>query len=386
MNNGSFKLSNEILSNIISSLYEAAIDDRLWNTALKKIGEPILCHCTDMISIGEHDFQNQLYIADLSNSDLVNFNAILREEIESGFNIKVNFTKSAEGTGYWSDRNYIKEREMPKHSYYQEGSALINDTYHGGGFILENDSNHLTAIGSFRSKKLGGFQEKEISYYNLLAPHILRAIEIGRIQRYHNLSLNHISLNEDSRLNENQPGLVLLNQAGKIVEMNRKAANIFGMNDGITDSNTMIAIANRTAHQNLVKDIKALITKPHSDTYSQPRYINIPSTSGKRRYKLFVAPITHHMDRFFGYYGAVYVFEYIEVDSGSIEALADHFQLTPAESKLALDLLKGYSLKSYAKKHSISIETPRYHLKNIFLKTDTNRQADLIIKLQKFMR
>ena len=62
-----------------------------------------------------------------------------------------------------------------------------------------------------------------------------------------------------------------------------------------------------------------------------------------------------------------------------IDLLRCHFGLTPAEARLALHLVAGETLRSAAVKLSISYETARTSLKNIFGKTGTCRQAELVI-------
>ena len=64
-----------------------------------------------------------------------------------------------------------------------------------------------------------------------------------------------------------------------------------------------------------------------------------------------------------------------------IELLRCHFGLTPAEARLALHLAAGETLRSAEAKLSISYETARTHLKNIFNKTGTCRQAELVVVL-----
>ena len=62
-----------------------------------------------------------------------------------------------------------------------------------------------------------------------------------------------------------------------------------------------------------------------------------------------------------------------------IELLRCHFGLTRAEARLALHLAAGETLRSAEAKLSISYETARTHLKNIFHKTGTCRQAELVV-------
>jgi DNA-binding CsgD family transcriptional regulator len=64
-----------------------------------------------------------------------------------------------------------------------------------------------------------------------------------------------------------------------------------------------------------------------------------------------------------------------------IDLLRCRFGLTPAEARLALQLVAGEALRSAAAKLGISYETARTELKNIFNKTGTCRQAELVIVL-----
>src|SRR5262245_30986886 len=64
-----------------------------------------------------------------------------------------------------------------------------------------------------------------------------------------------------------------------------------------------------------------------------------------------------------------------------IELLRSHFDLTPAEARLALHLVAGETLRSAEAKLAITYETARTHLKNIFSKTGTCRQAELVVVL-----
>jgi DNA-binding CsgD family transcriptional regulator len=63
----------------------------------------------------------------------------------------------------------------------------------------------------------------------------------------------------------------------------------------------------------------------------------------------------------------------------SIDRLRCHFGLTLAEARLVLQLVAGETLRSAAVKLGISYETTRSSLKNIFRKTETCRQAELVI-------
>uniref|UniRef100_Q01TQ7 Transcriptional regulator, LuxR family n=1 Tax=Solibacter usitatus (strain Ellin6076) TaxID=234267 RepID=Q01TQ7_SOLUE len=60
--------------------------------------------------------------------------------------------------------------------------------------------------------------------------------------------------------------------------------------------------------------------------------------------------------------------------------------LTPAEIRLAIALFKGQSVEAYAREAAISINTARWHVKQIYAKTGVKRQAELVQILLKCHR
>jgi DNA-binding CsgD family transcriptional regulator len=71
-----------------------------------------------------------------------------------------------------------------------------------------------------------------------------------------------------------------------------------------------------------------------------------------------------------------------EMDSKTLAKLL----LTPAENQLAIALFKGQSVEAYAKQAGISINTARWHVKQIYAKTGVKRQTELIHMLLKCQR
>jgi DNA-binding CsgD family transcriptional regulator len=63
--------------------------------------------------------------------------------------------------------------------------------------------------------------------------------------------------------------------------------------------------------------------------------------------------------------------------------LQQAFSLTPAELRLVLGLVKGLSLQAIAQQHGLSVGTLRVHLKSVFAKTGTRRQAQLLTLLDR---
>ena len=65
----------------------------------------------------------------------------------------------------------------------------------------------------------------------------------------------------------------------------------------------------------------------------------------------------------------------------SRDLLCKQYGLTYAEARVAALLLEGYGLPQCAELLSVTIDTVRSHLRNIFLQTSTHRQAEFVSSL-----
>lgn len=67
-----------------------------------------------------------------------------------------------------------------------------------------------------------------------------------------------------------------------------------------------------------------------------------------------------------------------QVDANTLHA---RFEMTPAEARVAATLCEGLQPIQVAEQLNISRTTVAFHLRNIYAKTDTNRQAELVALL-----
>jgi DNA-binding CsgD family transcriptional regulator len=54
------------------------------------------------------------------------------------------------------------------------------------------------------------------------------------------------------------------------------------------------------------------------------------------------------------------------------------FGLSPAESRVAVALARGYTIKEIAQRHRTSVNTVRTQVKNVLDKTRADRQVELV--------
>ncbi|MEP9360993.1 helix-turn-helix transcriptional regulator [Sphingomonas sp. KR3-1] len=64
-----------------------------------------------------------------------------------------------------------------------------------------------------------------------------------------------------------------------------------------------------------------------------------------------------------------------------IDRLAQWFGLTPTEARVVTALVDGQTPQDYAASNGVSVNAVRFHLKHIFLKTETASQAQLVARI-----
>ena len=74
----------------------------------------------------------------------------------------------------------------------------------------------------------------------------------------------------------------------------------------------------------------------------------------------------------------VYLFDPMLDLNRMLKPVCETFRLSPVEARIACHLAAGRSIADTAKAMRIQVQTARGYLKNVFLKTDTRRQAELV--------
>src|SRR5690606_33744115 len=111
--------------------------------------------------------------------------------------------------------------------------------------------------------------------------------------------------------------------------------------------------------------------------------LTVPRADGTRPYQVLLAPVSaQSREQVFGFRrhvaAAMVVSDPDSVSEPAATALARLFELTPALARLAAALAAGRTLAEYAESASITQGTARWHLKELFARTGTSRQADLV--------
>jgi DNA-binding CsgD family transcriptional regulator len=274
----------------------------------------------------------------------------------------------------------ITEREKDQHIYYDWHGKWSDTRFRLVG-QMSIAPQVQAGIALHRAKRSGRYEAPEVEQLSFLHGHLARALTIGlRLGSVGSLQSGITEL-----LDRNPVAVLLLDEFSRLVYANRSASAMPLNNDGVRLSSDGIVADNKAVNDAL----QALISEALSPTGAMrappPQVVRIPRASGKRPYCVFVSKVGPQHSALSTYKPAVCVIITDPDDQRRppLQSIQAAFGFTPAEARLAAILSTGADLRVAADELRITYGTARARLAQIYLKTDTRRQGELIHLLLK---
>jgi DNA-binding CsgD family transcriptional regulator len=177
-------------------------------------------------------------------------------------------------------------------------------------------------------------------------------------------------------------GAILVALEGRPHLANRAALTILQKRDGISMARGEI-VADRASDTYLLhKLLHEAITSPESgEPKDSPMTLRRETAQTPLVVRVVPGPELHSWP---GSTGRTALLKLYDQDMGMMVdegALSRIYGLTRGEAALATHLIQGRSLEEAAEKLFISLHTARTHLKRIFMKTDTHRQPEFLVRM-----
>jgi DNA-binding CsgD family transcriptional regulator len=173
--------------------------------------------------------------------------------------------------------------------------------------------------------------------------------------------------------------VILVDTRGAVGGMNERATGIIAQGDGLLIYHGVLRCRNPEdtgALHRLVGDVGRRAT---SHAAESGHGLRIRRPVGRRPLTALITTLRgKNALRNGGVVVAVLVNDPEETPALDVQMLRAWYDLTPAEARLAALLASGLSLEGIVDRLGIGTNTARTHLKNIFSKTDTRRQGELI--------
>ena len=176
-------------------------------------------------------------------------------------------------------------------------------------------------------------------------------------------------------------GAMLVAPEGRPQLVNRAAQAILQKKDGISLARTGL-IADRAADTRLLhRLLQDAITSPE---LGEPRDSPVTLQRKTARSSLIVRVVPGPGLDCWNGTNRTALLKLYDQDQGLVvdeRALSSLYGLTRGEAALAARLVQGRSIEEAAAELFVSVHTARTHLKRIFMKTDTHRQTELVVRM-----
>ncbi len=283
-------------------------------------------------------------------------------------------------TEFGRDQALTRARVLADDEY--ENSALYTEVlkaariWHVIGGIVAGDKVTVAALGFYRPREKDAFTDAEIERFRALAPHVGAAV---RIQQ--KIAALELRLADAAEVLDRLPlGVLLVDGRGRIITMNRGAKRIVAQNDGLRADAARVCRADVAAERDKLAKLIASAANRESVEGSPPGgAVKLTRPSGKRALSVLVAPLIGTGQAAGLRRGAIlYVRDSETTGRTPLRVLADAYGLTDSEARLLSALMDGIRLEDAASELRVSVNTVKTHLQNIFRKTDTRRQSELL--------
>ncbi len=242
-------------------------------------------------------------------------------------------------------------------------------------FNRKGYGNHCDRNDDNTEVENAGNTEEQQRFLRLL-PHFHRALAINR----HYSDNNQERLLTSSIIDKLPIGVVVINTDRQIISSNKRAEEIACARLGISIENNVFIIEDKSKHIELVRYINHLASR-ESNGLSQITYSLTVNQNDQTALSILVTsdPYYHsHYDSGSDLRITLFIASPFVQHPISLKSLQSLLKLTPAEARLAALLASGISLEKAAEKSNITKHTARTQLKNIFQKTGTHKQTELV--------
>ncbi|MGC9457582.1 MAG: response regulator [Halothiobacillaceae bacterium] len=254
----------------------------------------------------------------------------------------------------------------------------------------------LTALSDAREvvdgKRLGAddYLVKPVDFDLLLATIDSRLRQVRRMRRKadgelselrrHQRRVEQILGSATRALDLLSVGVILLDACEQVLFANTKARQLSEAGDGIRLVADRLQAMLQT-EQAMLRDVFKRLRRQQAEDEHRVECLRLSRDAGQRELLLLACALDACQLDATAPCRAVLISDPEQRLQVPDSLLARLFGLTPTEARIAAALAQGLRSEEIAREMGVSTTTVAFHLRNLFQKTDTNRQADLIAVL-----
>ena len=245
---------------------------------------------------------------------------------------------------------------------------------HNAMLTLARKDDFFGVFNICRSERQGPFEEGVLRFFAQLYPHMRRSLLLGfRLDAYKALQRAEFQV-----LDRLSAGVILLDRSARVVFVNAAARAMTASDGPLRLRNSALAAASPAHAQRFRELVTAAV---RGDTLVTT--MSIPHPHDGRLLTVLVASLrSRDIDRFGGLgmrdaWAMLVIHDPARPMEIPFEWVMDAYGLTLAEARVALCAASGATIPETAHRLNVSPNTVKTHLRKVFAKTGTNRQAEL---------
>jgi len=351
---------------LIDEIYDAALDSRRWPVVIESLSQMFDC-------VGGALLQRERQSAELGFIEFGGMDASVRAAYQQYYSARSVWMPAAfTGSGELViGHELAPDKRLFEHSEFYNDWLRPQGVYDAIGGVIQRSPDSLTVVTVLRAEQAGFVTDADRRLFKRLMPHVRRAIDIHR-------RLYGVQLQRDGTvraLDALEVGIALTDRRGRVMFANRVAEKILRRGSGLTLIRDKLRAARPDDAQRLAALIEGAAGTSLGIGDGPGGMLALPTATG-RPLTVLVSPCP----RLGLLEPAAIVFMSEPPGSMHIEErhIVRQYGLTQAEARLLRALVEGQRLKDYADDAGITLNTAKTHLKQVFAKTGSKRQTDLV--------
>ena len=349
---------------LINRIYAAALEPAEWQPLLESLG--------DFFNAGAADL-HLLKDGQILHRNLTGGSADLWQEYFTNYhsdNPRFDRMLPALPAGVvFNDRRFMRVSAMKRHALYDFLNK--NDIACGLMAKIVDHDGQMSAIGFHCGRSAEKHRAEDMRTLQRLMPHLQRAVAF----RY---KLSDVAARVSEQFAESSgDGMIFFNAQGRVMYVNGAAEEMLPeMRMDRHDGRLMLP---HEGAQDWLQQCCRWCLGHVPPAADGPRDYMIPANGRAGRWLLSFIPIAGSLRYETGFAALLRISAPGSVSRAMIAMLGRRYHLTKAEIALVEALVAKRSLRQFAREKFRSVETARSHLKNIFRKTGTHGQNELIL-------
>ncbi|MDH4870319.1 helix-turn-helix transcriptional regulator [Pseudomonas sp. BN515] len=355
---------DELYDSLVNLCYECVLDGGAWRPMLELLTAATGHQLGAMLFLDQHKKRPQVTSINLCDPACVEVYNAYYHQLDPAKDVLV-----PRPVGSWyHDLEDLGPQRIHRDPYYQEfhlpfgmsniSCIKLHEQAESGVYL-----SLLTAVGA----ALPEMRQRDLLMR--LSPHLVRAAKMSNHLQNLELEVAH----RDLLLERHPAPLWLLDAEGRVRYCNRQAEQRLSH-----PAFALKGLQGRLHGKTLDGRLQALIHQAAGqDGKRRAGWLPLP---GEAQGRLLVTPVPESSPLSARHTGPLVLLTLLEGQAGS-RWLADLFQFSPAEQRLANLLVQGLAPEACAERLNVSINTIRTQLRALFRKTETERQAELVTLL-----